>query len=761
MDSSVIVLDSPDEIQQPHFENLPQKSVFISVSEDEDEDEDELLHLDKPINNNIDDIIDIFGNFNKTDHKNNNHSFDCNKTNLERISSEIVEIDNNDNNNNDDKIPLFLNNQKNKNNNHIPSDVICLDDDEINNISFTNSINLSDVNIRNTTNKFNSYPSSPHIDKSIDFEINDLNDSNDFLKKSKSSIRVEVQTLKQISKQQSRSSSFIDSLNSIILDDIPLPFPQAQPKKKSKTLSSSQPKARKVDHSSSIGSITVPTTKPKSIINNKNIPLNSKTFMINQTEINKTRATNLKSSSPVPSRNIFDPHTKKNPNTNLPSDIALSISSLDDIRYQDEMLSDDEISKLRKQMKAKKKQEQNNIKAVISDLAQIRNGNLSSKSSTNQLEKTINSVLKGKNDVDIPAYDSSEIINSSTEFTPRNKFMENVTDDINLYSEEKLELLLERARDIEPQKLKRVNLTNFTKDELTEKITCCFSSCLDEKLKGLNPNYSTFITPAKFEVFEDQILPVIKFKRYLEAVYFQKRNAFIPIKPRNIEENFVILVYESEDLFNLLKNGIMKRHLTSIKKKNKDIRIAVWIIGYDKYLQSVKSKADRIYKQAAYKKLGQLDETNKKKRKKDESDETLIYPEDFSHKLLRYEVQFDFSFQSFKGLKDLIDWLLSIAYTLSSKHFDNLERNEKFSNLGKIKSGDNSKDCLIQMLSQIKGLTENRAKNFVESKSYNSINDLFNDIITGTDFTEDGSLRTDHQRALRKVFLSRNENDLL
>lgn len=567
------------------------------------------------------------------------------------------------------------------------------------------------------------------------------------------------------------TSTVIDDSLSVIMNagSVPLPFPYETPKRN--RVSSSRQRAN-------IGSMSSPIFETAGRRNaaERNLPKSkiSKPAALSQKQkpsgvmqnvrhsiLNvkdkDDRTTTASTKSPRSSVNVFN---TGRPDRTLSSEVSEFSSSLNEIEYCNErLLTDEELKEKRRTMKSIKKRESNRVKSLISDLAGVRNKRVDSSS---KYSKSVSSVLNFvKSAANAQSSETSEISNSSTLIKETdNNFMDNVTDEINLYTDERLELMLERAKQLEPEKLKKVNQAKYTKAELTEKITCCFTNVLNEKLELLNKDYTQHVQPAHFEMIEEA-LPIIRFKRYVDSALFKKKNTYVPIRPRHLFENFTILLYDSKDLIELFKKGIMKRHLNSVKAKYKETKIAVWVTGYDQYLQSLKTKANRAYKEKVQERLGSTADDSSRKKKVTQSYEEMIQPSHIKQKLLRYEVEHGFAFQSFKGLGDMLEWLKYIAYTLSSKYNDSLQRNGEVTNIGKVKSGETPKDCIVMMLSQIKGMTESRAKKFVDESSYKSVAALFDDIMSGKNITQSKTLRTDHERLIKKIFLSRNENDLL
>ncbi|GAV27669.1 hypothetical protein PMKS-001137 [Pichia membranifaciens] len=648
--------------------------------------------------------------------------------------------------------------------NLLDSELICIDDDD-------------DDDAQVVEEAARMYPtSSPNTQINRSIDLIDLDDHEE---------PEEIVTEHNVhlhSGSNTNTSTIIDDSLSVIMNagSVPLPFPYETPKRD--RISASRQRANLGSMSSPIHESWPSSTSRRRIATGEN-PLKSKSWQ--NSKISKP-ATQLQAEKPSRvmqnvRHSVLNMQDKdddmmttsaKNPRTGinvfniarkdrtLSSEVSEFSSSLNEIEYCNErLLTDEELQQKRKTLKSLKRRESNRVKSLISDLAVVRNKRVDSSS---KYSKSVNSVLNSvKNAANAQSSETSEISNSSTFIKETdNNFMDNVTDEINLYTDERLEVMLERAKQLEPEKLKKVNQAKYTKAELTEKITCCFTNVLNEKLELLNKEYSQHLQPAHFEIIEDT-LPIIRFKRYVDSALYKRKNTFVPIKPRQLFENFTILLYNSKDLIELFKKGIMKRHLNSIKAKYKGTKIAVWVTGYDQYLQSLKTKANRAYKEKVQQRLDPTADDSSKKKKVTQTYEEMIQPSHIKQKLLRYEVEHGFAFQSFKGLGDMLEWLKYIAYTLSSKYNDSLQRNSEVSNIGKVKSGETPKDCIVMMLSQIKGMTESRAKKFVDEGSYKSVAALFDDIMCEKNLSQSKALRTDHERLIKKIFLSRNENDLL
>lgn len=619
------------------------------------------------------------------------------------------------------------------------TNIICIDDDD--------NVNDQDEETRSyiDLSRINDFPSSPKVTFHSDYLISS---DEEILVTSveKPKPIVELAT-KSLSNSFPDANSTQNSYKGSSLKHLPKNWSN-KPKSFKKTRSESDVT------SSSIGIIHVPSQKPQYTNNLESIK-SQQTDLVNSYYQSMISRNSPKSSpstceSPKISRisQIASPLINKAKKLDYSFSNASNItSSMHDASLD---FSNDEIKQMKKAMKMREKQKLENVKSIISDLRKARTGNHVNKAKAS---------MTYRNTVDTSL---SDISNTSIELKRNNdSFMEEVMDSIGSYTDSQLDAMFEKAKTQDPQGLRRVNQTLVGKDVLTARTTCCFSSCLDESLKKINVTYHTHIKPANFEVFEDHIIPMIKFKRYVDAVYYKAKSTMVPCKPRHVSEDFVILVYEAENLLDMFDRCVIQKHIKSIKMKNPKTKFAVWILKYDQYLLQLRNKANRLHKKQVMESLGPIEDAPRKKRKKSVEGELMIHPSDIIQKLLKYEIQYDFSFQSLKGLSDLIDWLMAIAYTLSSKHVDYIERNDEFMNLGKVKSGNNTKECLTIMMAQLKGVSEQRAKSFVTNGGYSCIGEVFEDVMKEVDFTANKLLRNDNVKILEKLMKASNGDEAI
>jgi hypothetical protein len=656
------------------------------------------------------------------------------------------------------------------------SDIICLDDDEQDGGENYETPNHS----LNYTNQYEFPASSPTIDKYTDMHSenekqkvterileSDKEDDGIMMIRHPTSIpaRESDRTRTSYPTLPLRTLHVSDK-SSIILS--PIKPPQNKKRRRS---------------SSSIGPVTVmsPTIKRNSATtlnstNNYNV-LNLRSYngsMKATTALGSSARDERTSRSST--NGVFD---AQRPSRVPSSDLSDFSSSLNEIRVDNVTLGNEDLRKGTEAIRTLKKQKLNRARNLKIDLARERaNMKLPENS------KVVHSVHNDMNSIkpvptnsvrdDTCVDDFSNISNSSTDMHPPTNFMKNVLDSMDKYSEERLELLFQRTKDIEPSKLKNANKLNYNKEELTAMMTCKFSSTLDENLKVINADYCTHITTVKFGTFADK-LPLIKFQRHTDSLFYKKRNSFVPIPPEQIEEKFIVLVYEAKELIPLFKDKTLREEIKLVKRKYPGYKLGVWFLGYRDYMQKLKTEYNRSVQKEVQARLNSLNpeqtpstdegdpkSTRKRKSKKpDEPPNQKIRPQHIEERIRKYEVEYQVYFELFKGLKEMVFWLKAYAYTLSCKHIDVLEKNSDVANIGRIPSKMNPRDAAVGMLAQLKGLKEEKAKRMVEKQDYQCIADIYRDVLKNVDFSGERLLNSNHDILIKKLLTSKNPQEKL
>lgn len=347
-----------------------------------------------------------------------------------------------------------------------------------------------------------------------------------------------------------------------------------------------------------------------------------------------------------------------------------------------------------------------------------------------------------------------------------------------IYSEIQLESILHNAERNNPKLLKEVNVMSQKKPQIMEQMTVSFDHDLFSTFKQINPNIEDFIPPVKFAIHHDvNSYPSIRFMRTVRSVYYRKKNMFIPVPAKLETEELFGLYFDAKELPDLLKEHKLGNTIRFLTQKFPHDKIIIFVSGYDAFLQHLTSKINRKYVDQVRSTLveesqtsggGKDQEQPKKKRRKKKnsttSDDLNCSAEDVETKFLQYEFDYGIHFMAVKGLREFIEWIKSLSYTLASRYLDKDKRNKLFANIGQMKSGRDEKSSLIEMTKQFKYMTSKTATKFVEKAGIDSVSrmtDLVKNGRTIADETSHPLLRKDVQNVLTKVLLSKDERQII
>ncbi|GME86929.1 unnamed protein product [Ambrosiozyma monospora] len=314
------------------------------------------------------------------------------------------------------------------------------------------------------------------------------------------------------------------------------------------------------------------------------------------------------------------------------------------------------------------------------------------------------------------------------------------------YTIEELDRMLLIARENNLPKLKKCNLASMPKEEFLSKMKIIMNDKLLKSFELKNSQFTSFLKPVTIESGNlNYNYPIMQFQKFTDCVYHPGKHTFIPVdRPKYRLEKIIAIWIEAEELAeNLNDLGTL---IQTIKEKDDDFRVILFINGYDNYMKSLRLQANRQFNQE----LRTLNSGTAAA-----SDHEFLSDKKLEHKLTELEIQLGFHTLPLKGLRELIEWLLSISYTLSTKMRDAKDRLE-FSNMGGIKSAESTKEIMCESLKQIRSFT-NRNANPVVSK-YGSLNKMYHGLCHGDGLT---GLRSDALANLKMLFLAEDENQLI
>lgn len=321
-------------------------------------------------------------------------------------------------------------------------------------------------------------------------------------------------------------------------------------------------------------------------------------------------------------------------------------------------------------------------------------------------------------------------------------------------SESELSSLFDHYRTHNPKLLKRVNTITHSKPELIANMIVSIDSTVAEKLRSINPDFTDFMAPLNFEFHQDT-LPLILFKRHVESIYCQTHESFVPVKPHVSNEDIVAVYLPAEDLPEMFKDGSFDSTLITLLKRYSNGRIILLINDLVKYLAKVKKRLNKNYVDTVRKHIEQPEQIEQPAKKKKKVDVPEYSDEEIKSRLLQCEVEHGIHVLPLTGLRDLVDWLKSLAYTVETKYLDSLQRND-FANIGQVKCGADADSTFLEMLKQFKFMTPSSAKKLVSTTGIRSIVQLMDRVEK-----QELGVRSDVDATIKKVMLSTNETELL
>ncbi|OUM55783.1 hypothetical protein BVG19_g5381 [[Candida] boidinii] len=331
---------------------------------------------------------------------------------------------------------------------------------------------------------------------------------------------------------------------------------------------------------------------------------------------------------------------------------------------------------------------------------------------------------------------------------------------------------LEKLFNENPKLVKELNKKR-TKDEILSEMIISFESNLYDSLQNLSKSSSTNLendfNPITIKKFIDfSKLPIIQWQRKSNKRFYSKRGVFVPINDEITYEQTIAIYIPADKLVAKLYDETISQLINDVKishglktKRKIGTNLIVLVDGLESYLTKIKNARNREFKKSVLSNLQDDDDDDnlpsKRRRKTPEKSQLLNYDVDeIRKKIMELEVFHNSHIFIIKGYNDLKNWLFSFSYALGSNIYDKLEIHKELSNLSGVKSGISNQDTYIQILKQIKFVTESTAKKV--QQDYPDIKSL---VLRLQNTDKIKQVRSNVESQLRKIFTTENENDFL
>ena len=314
-----------------------------------------------------------------------------------------------------------------------------------------------------------------------------------------------------------------------------------------------------------------------------------------------------------------------------------------------------------------------------------------------------------------------------------------------------------------PRELREANKVTKKKDELLSEMTINFPKhVIDE-----NFTFDTIKQVFEFSNVEtyECSLPIIFWKRRIKAEYDSSHDVFIPCEPKTVVEKTIALYYKAQEFFAKLKDGSIDDEITqsiAVAKKQQDLDYSVIVIieGYDQYINKLKNNENKRFRDGI---LLQLKGTEKSKRNKPNDSLVDLSQKQIEDLINKTQIEVGVNIFPIRSNQEVIEWLHSFTYTISFALYDKWERNQSLANLGRVKSGTDSKSTFINSFCQFRLMTEPKAERLYgfHSTMYSIYNKLKQDGSLGSDEYNRGLVPPSTGVAIRRAFLSDNPDEVV
>lgn len=256
------------------------------------------------------------------------------------------------------------------------------------------------------------------------------------------------------------------------------------------------------------------------------------------------------------------------------------------------------------------------------------------------------------------------------------------------------------------KELKEFNRATRKKEELLAEMELHISESVYTRLEDLVQDFQLRVIKASYT------LPVIFWKRNINAVYDKERDIFIPCHPRRVLEKTFVLYYHASVFFEKLRSSTLKADVSAAKQQAlsmtpNEYNVIIVVEGYDIILNKIKAYEQRLFKNQV---LQGLNVEEQRRRRKDDT-EMSKYPSssEVEHLVNRAQIDLKANIFMVRAKQESIMWLNSFTYMISQSLYDKFERNQGLANLGTVKSGADTKSTFLQSMKQFNLMTQAKA----------------------------------------------------
>lgn len=233
---------------------------------------------------------------------------------------------------------------------------------------------------------------------------------------------------------------------------------------------------------------------------------------------------------------------------------------------------------------------------------------------------------------------------------------------------------------------------------------------------------------------------IIRWKRYSEGRYDEKKDLFIPCEPEDQPENATVLFYMIQDFLKIEDSEIQKQVTP---------QTTLLLGNYHRYINEIKRKEESEYKNRVQ---SQQPSTSKKTSEVQE----------IEYRLNKLQYESNLNIICLRSGDEMVRHLVDFTYALAYSKYDRYERNPELGNIIKPKVGQDNRTTFIEMFRNFKFMTEPRAE--LLYSYYDSLAKIHNRFELGKKLGNDDDGRTlvpiSTEEAMKRFFTSNDENEI-
>lgn len=359
--------------------------------------------------------------------------------------------------------------------------------------------------------------------------------------------------------------------------------------------------------------------------------------------------------------------------------------------------------------------------------------------------------------------------NLKTEFANLSRYIINGKTFTDTESKEIIQKSLGNSKD----SFKRVNQLCKDNQKIREQIIVEISNSLLTIFEKENPNFNELLQPATIQKSYNDELPLIRFLRRVDSVYDFNHDYYYPCETQIMEENEVLLYYDTKIFFQQYSKDkrSLYKSIRKLVKRNKYVILVLYDLN--KLKKTIELIEDYRYKESVNQNLtgttttttnnclNQRSNSRLKNVVMKEIEDLGMHVFDIEQRIRYIDRQWGIKIHTVNTHQDFLHSLSNLITLIAKKRMDPALRFMKYAHIN-VRSGSNKTDILKKTLNEIGRIPDLKVRGI--TKQYPNLQRLFQDFSIGQlqSGLDGRHLMTEKMEArLYKLFTCRNPDDVI